>query len=345
MVTIEILQKSQRTRPRKWIPVFSLFAFLVFALVAVFDLGLVFSNTSFGQTIVKLLPSTDVTIGSVTLSWLNLCIYLVVPAALAVLGIIGLVVAMKISSYRHSYFALSWLLLLLLIAVILLAVFFNLNLFVKFVTDLLSKIPQNIMDILFKAFIYCTLGCGAVFALFFFITLFYNINYPGKYEAIYDLRRARLKSFHNSDDRIAYKKRFYNDYKKGNWISMMLDLHFQSLEKGSTEPMRRDAYEFLVYYACLCDSTIKRAVFDEYAAHGRYFEVRNIFHDLKEKSDSIRQGGARIHIPTYVEPSPKPRKKTKVKPADVPKRIPPFAPKSYKKTPDARLKTWSPDDI
>lgn len=342
MVTIEILQKSQRTRPRKWIPVVSLIFLLILLVAGGYYVAFIFRDLEISQAILKPLPTDPINLSGVDYSWPDAMLFFFVPYGLLVLDLVTVIIAGKICNYRHIYWIYGWLLVLAYVGMVGVTLFISLYYLVPGIGQWLSNvIPVEVMTLLVNIHVYLALGETAGIALFLLFCLFYNLNYPGKYEEIYELRKKRLKSYPLSDDRIKYKKRFYNDYKYGRWISMMLDLHFESLDKDNKGPMRKDAYDFMVYYGCLCDTNIKRAVFDSYAAEGRYYECRTLFHDLQEKSHAT-ENGAKVILPHY-DPA-KHGKKKKAKPE--PKRIePPLKPVSSKRPPNARVKTWSPDDI
>ena len=342
MVTIEILQKSQRSRPRKWIPVLS-FIFLLITLVGGgYYAAFVFPDLSISQSIIAPLPTTPINLGGIDFTWPQAMLLFFVPYGLLVWDFVCSIICGKICNYRKIYWIYGWIFVVALIGMIGLTTFVSLYYLVPASGQWLANvIPADIIVLIVNIHVYVVLGETAALALFFLFCLFYNLNYPAKYEAIYELRKRRLKSFALYDERLAYKKRFYNDYKYGRWISMMLDLHFESLDKNAVGPMRKDAYDFMVYYGCLCDNNIKRAVFDSYAAEGRYYECRSLFHDLKEKSQAT-ENGAKVIIPHY---DPAKHRKKKIK-TEQPKRVePPLKPYTGRRNPDARVKTWSPEDI
>ena len=343
MVTIEILEKSQPTRPRKWIPVFAVIAFLINLALGLFMLSFWIPDFALFKAMHEAIPAYTFVIDTHSYSLLQLLMAVFVPAGTAVLGLVFIIVCCKICGFRHAYWWLGVFLLIGYIALVLFVIFYALFYFVPVMTNWFNGIPADILNILGTVYAYLCLIWPLAMAFFYFLCFFYNLSYPGKYEAIYELRRRRLKSFRTTDERIEYRNRFYRDYKKGNWISMMLDLHFESLSRDSTAPMSKDAYDFLVYYANLCDDTVNRAVFDAYASEGRYYEVRRIFHDMKDKSETINRG-ANIVLPHYVPE--KPKKKPLPKKAETPKRVdPPLKPADYKTPANDRVKTWTPDDI
>ena len=344
MVTIEILQQSQRTRPRKWIPVFSAIAFFLSAILGVAMMSFLFPDIAFFASIHKQIPDLVIKMGEVSYTLLQMLGLVFVPGAVLGFCLIFLVPALRICGFRHGYWFLGAFLLLGWIALLLLYIFYTLYYLVPAIANVMANIPKEPFKIGETVYRYTAMVLPFVFTLYWLICMFYNVNYPGEYEEIYELRKKRLRSYRTTDERIQYNKRFYNDYKKGNWISMMLDLHFESLALGSSEPMREDAYDFLVYYANLCDNTVNKAVFDAYASEGRYYECRTIFHDLKAKADTIDRG-ANIVLPHYVPAKPKKKPAAPLK-AETPKRVePPLRPVDYKTPSNDRVKTWRPDDI
>ena len=334
LVTIEILKKSQRTRPRIWIPVFQAIMLLITLAVGLFETALLLPTLPFREAILALFGDSTIALGTLT-GWGDVLAFFILPVALVVINLVNIIVDVKICMYRRTYWWFGAILLILYIAVFLYTGFWMLYYFVEFFRNLIVALEPYIpMMAMINS--YSIMGYTAAFVLFQIFCLFYNVNYPGKYEEIYTLRKERIKSYHTSDERIAYKKRFYDDYKRGNWISMMLDLHYKSLLPGSTAPMRKDAYEFMVYYAAICDADIKRAIFDEYAAQGRYLECRTLYNDVKAKGESARNG-IRVILPHYQERKPRKAKARKVE------GMPPLP--EGKPKPNVRTKHYSPDEI
>ena len=316
MVSIENLQRSQPTRPRHWIPVYCAIVLVLCLLVdglyalCALDLG------EFSTALYDMLPNIEMVIGDYVYGKAALWMVLFLPVGMVVINLFALIVACRMASFRKAYWWYASFALIAYIAMVAVVTFENLFVFVPFVTDGISKvIPREVLDIIYQVFVYGNIGYSAMLIIALIFGLFYCVNYPAKYERIYTLRKRHLKALRTYDEKVAYKKRFYRDYKKGKWISMMLDLHAESLQKGSVSRMDQDAYDFLVYYSCLCDSSVKKAVFDEYARNGRYYECRNIYHEIKAKADAV-EGGAKIRIPTHqataeprIERRPKPVKK------------------------------------
>lgn len=345
MVTIEVLQKSQRTRPRKWIPwVCFIFGLITLAL-GLFFATFLFPDLPISQSILALIPDQSMAVGSIT-TLSQLIALVILPGAMALINFVTLIFTVKMCSYRHVYWWFGWIAVLGFIGMFLLTGFWILYFLVPFLTDIMNQIPSQVLDILYSVYLYGVLGYTAFFFLIMLFGIFYNLNYPAKYEEIYALRKARIKSFREGKDKRAYKKRFYMDYKKGNWDSMMLDLHYRAFIKDSYEPMRKDSYDFFVYYCCSCDATLKRAIFDQYAREGRFYECRTIYHDIKGKSDAVSHG-AKVILPHYIpqgaEPKQDASKKAVARPA--PRPVAPLAPVNQKKPHNAKLRTWSPDDI
>ena len=342
MVTVELLQKSQPTRPRKWIPV-ACFIMLILTLAVTAAMALfLFPNLGISKMILGKIPDKALNIGMID-SLYKLIGFVIIPAAAAFVNLFALIFSIKMCKYRRAYWWFGWILIVAYVVMVLLTVLFVLYYMVPFLTNLINKIPANILNLLEKAFRFGTAGYGALFALVMLFGLFYNVNYPAKYEEIYTLRKQRIKSFRDGSDRSAYRKRFYKDYKKGNWTSMMLDLHYKAFIPDSMEPMRRDSYEFMVAYCCERDATLKRAVFDQYAKEGRFLECRRIYQDIKDKSDIIEEGG-KVVIPHYIpEPAVKTRKIRIPKRPVVVKPQPPLAPAKSATNPKSRK--WSPEDI
>lgn len=346
LVTIETLKESQPTRPRKWIPVVAFIGFLLCVFSGLGYMAILYPDVPIFASIIALIPNLVTTISGVQYSLLFLLQILFVPAGIFGLCLILMIFAGRICSFRRAFWWLGAFMVIALIAQPLFVVFWSLYNFAPAMAGIFANIPAQVRDILLQVYGYLNFGMPFLFAVFWFFCLFYNVVHPMKYEEIYSLRTARLKACRNTDERIAYKQRFYDDYRKGNWISMMLELHFESLDPKSTKPMRQDAFEFLVYYANVCDANINEAILNEYAREGRYLECRTIFHDAVHKSEAISKG-AKIVLPHYVEPKPK-KKPYSGKPlkSEVPKTVePPLKPAAYKRPADAKVKTWGPDDI
>ncbi|MCR5348711.1 MAG: hypothetical protein K6E59_03805 [Bacilli bacterium] len=347
MVTIDVLKESQPSRPRHWIPVFAFLAFLISAVVGVVYMALVIPGVPFFESIVAMFPAMSIELNGKSFELVFLLKILFFPAGIFLLFLIFTIVAVRICIYRHAYWWLGAFMLTAIIVQPLLTGFWALYYLVPNMDTTLAGIPAQVMGILLQVHGYMNFGIPFLHTLFWLLCMLYNVTYPLKYSEIYDLRSARLAACGNSDERIEYKNRFYNDYKKGNWISMMLDLHFESLDPKSTKPMREDAFEFLIYYANICDSNVNEAIFKQYASQGRYYECRTLFHDALKKSESIDKG-AKVVLPHYVAPKANKKPVFAKKPlkSETPKRVePPLKPAAYKKPANSRVKTWTPDDI
>jgi hypothetical protein len=323
MVSIENLKASQPTRPRHWIPVYCAIILLLCLLVD--GLYTVCSLTlgEFSATVYSWLPDLRLTIGDAVFGKDQIWLILILPASMVLVNLFAIIGACRMASFRKVYWWYAIWALLAYIAMFLYVTFWNLFTFVPGIHDALSRfINQQAQDVMWTIFVYGNIGYSALLVISMVFGLFYCVNYPAKYERIYSLRKRHLKALPTADERIAYRKRFYRDYKKGKWISMMLDLHAESLKAGQATKMDQDAYDFLVYHACLCDSEVKKAIFDEYARNGRYFECRALYNEVKAKSQAV-EDGAKVRIPTYVptvEPRVERRPKPKPKPAPAPKR-------------------------
>ena len=331
MVSIENLEESQPTRPRHWIPVYCAIVLLLclavdglYALCAL-NLG------EISDSIYGLLPNLEIVMGDIVFGKDQIWLILFLPLGSYFINLFALIVACRMAHFRKAYWWYAIWVLLLYIALGFLTLAWELFTFVPFISDNLKKfLAPDVINILWMVFVYGHLGVSALLLIALIFGLFYCVNYPAKYERIYELRRRHLKALRTCDEKIAYKKRFYNDYKRGKWISMMLDLHAESLKAGQVSRLDEDAYDFLVYYSCLCDSNVKKAVFDEYARNGRYFECRALYHEIKAKSDAI-DAGAKVRVPTYV-PSVEPKIQRRPKP--VVKQAPPAPPKRRHYRPD-----------
>ena len=323
MVSIENLKASQPTRPRHWIPVYC----AIFLLLCLFVDGLytvcALNLGEFTTTVYNWLPDLRFTVGNAVFVKDQIWMILILPASMIVINMFAVIVACRMARFRKVYWWYAIWALLAYIGMLLYVLFWNLFTFVPGIHDAIARIiNQQALDVMWTVFIYGNIGYSAALIISLIFGLFYCVNYPAKYERIYTLRKRHLKALPTAEEKIAYKKRFYRDYKKGKWISMMLDLHAESLAPGQTSKMDQDAYDFLVYYAGLCDANVKKAIFDEYARNGRYLECRALYNDVKTKSEAV-DGGAKVRIPTYeppVEPRVVHKHKSKPKPAPTPKR-------------------------
>ena len=345
MVTIEILKQSQRTRPRKWVRNYGIFFFIVMLVFAILLGG-------------RLLPSFPIA------TWLNqykvtflgytywmydfLC-YLVLPIALWVVGFFPLILAAKMGKYRRPYLILFVPAMVIHILYLIAMVYGFLHTYVPAISQFVDKyVPLWITNLVATITIYVGIGLAVWYTIICFFAMIYNKNYPAKYEDIYAHRKARLKSIRNLDERVAYKQRFYDDYREGNWDSMMIDLHYNSIYNESNDPIPDDAYEFLKYMNGKNETTIKSAILDQYRSEGRNSEIRAIYQKTELKEDRITRGGAVIALPPK-DPLPPPKPKIKAVPVQAPPPPPPYVPplKSYipRKKRNVNVKTWSPDDI
>lgn len=329
MVTIDKLEASKPTRPRHWVPVYCFLILLLAVPAMVIYMACSFNMGDFSTAIFNFLPQVEIKTDTAYFDSLTVWMVLIQPCTLLVINILALFVSIRMATFRHAYW---WYAIWVAIAYVvsaLMVLFWNLFTFLPAFGDSMSTlIPANVLPIVWNSTVYLNFGLTIALIVALVFGLFYCVNYPAKYECIYMLRKRHLRALLNSEERAAYRRRFYRDYKRGNWISMMLDLHAESLNAKSNERLPEDAYDFLVYYSCLCDSNVKKAVFDEYARHGRYYECRSIYHEIKAKSDAV-DGGAKVRIPTYV-PSTEPRVERKPKP----KVVPPPAPKRRHYRPD-----------
>ncbi len=346
MVTIEVLRKSQPTRPRKWIPVVCFIMFVITALCAGFQALYILGGTDFAKKILAKLPNLVFVFGGkYQRTFAEVTGFCFSPALLLVVNLVSLFIIKKICGFRKNYWILGWLLFLSFFVFLLLTIFMDLYYMVPFLGQFYDKIPANVMKILVTVFYYGTPIYSALFALFYFICIFYNVNYPAKYERIYELRKRRIKAYTDLDQRSAYKKRFYEDYRIGNFEEMLYELHSPEIETLSNEPMSRDAYDAMLHHSSYCNSVRQEALFNQYASEGRYYECRRMFKELKDVSDNLERG-ATIEIPHYSE---QPRQAASA-PLQVPPRRPaapapepPLRPQAPRRNPNS--KSWGPDDI
>ena len=344
MVTIELLQKSQRSRPRKWIPVYCFIVGLLLLLAGGFYAILLFPEVEFCAAFIAALPKQTFTVSEIVYDVPSFLLLIGMPIGMFVLAIFGLFVVLKICNARLVYWWIGFLILIGFIAEGLLTLYFSLYYLVPFLKKSMTFMQGNLLNILTMVWKYTNLGTIGLMFLFLLLGLFYNVNYPAKYEAIYDLRKKRIKSYHNLDEREAYKKRFYKDYKEGNWISMMADLHADALDTDSNDPMRKDAYEFLVYRTCLSDNNVREAVLNQFASEGRYYECRKYYREAVRKSEIVENASA-IHLPRYqpkpVTYTPKPAPKQE----KIPEPTPVLKPRTYTHEKAAKFSGYTPEDI
>lgn len=338
VVTIEILQRSQRTRPRIWIRNMGwIFFFPMAALVFAFICPLI-PNFS----LVTAINQYAVAFAGKTYLMFDFLKFFILPITLWVVGFFPLVLCHKMATYRHAYFFFYIPAIIIHIVYPIALTFLYLNEWVPSVSQIITRsIPAEILKLISDITGYVAPAYSALLLLVCFFAIFYNLNYPAKYEDIYAHRKARLKAYNSLDEKIAYKKRFYNDYKRGKWESMMFDLHFASLNGNSNDPIPDDAYEFLRYINGKNEDHIKSEMLDRYRAEGRNAEIRKIFHDTQKLEQSITHG-AYIHLPEHIKPPKKKPVQTKVRPR------PYVAPLDHQPAPkkrDPKNKHWTPDDI
>lgn len=352
MVTIEVLQKSQNTRPRKWIPVFCFIMLLITALGAGLQALYLIPDKAIARKFLDLLPQIGFVFKngdvSYTITFEQFTGFCILPVALLLVNLINMIVAVKICKYRRAYWWLGWMLIAAFIVMVIYVAFMNLYYLVPFIQNLIHKMPERILNLTIKLFYYAAAGYTVLYLLFLLLGIFYNVNYPSKYERIYDLRKKRIKAYTNIDERSAYKKRFYEDYRVGNWDNMLYELHSTEIENMGNEPLSPDAFECMVNYSNQSDAAINRAVYNSYASEGRYLECRRMFADLKDVGDNVNRG-ATVKVPGY-RPVPyqqaRPRQPKPLvvpqKPAPARPAQPPLRPASPRK---AKGKNWGPDDI
>ena len=334
MVTIEILKKSQRTRPRNWVRNFGWIFIWFFIAFLVLLLGNVIPD----YFLTAQLDAYEVNFNGTVYTLSRFLYYLVGPIALWVLGFFPLNLARCMGKYRHINYLLFIPAIIVHVAMPVALGFIYLHDFVPQMTDLIDRfVPADILALIVNITTYVTVGYAGWCVLICFCALLYNLCPPLKYSDIYSLRKARVKSYRDLDERAEYKRRFYDDYKRGNWDSMMLDLHFASIEGTSDKPIPEDAYEFMRYLNGKNQDKINSAILDKYKEEGKYSSIRKIYHSNADLEDNIARG-AKINL----GPKPKPSKPTP-KPAPLPPHEPPLAPSKPKKDPNSKL--WGPDDI
>ena len=279
MVTIEILKQSQRTRPRKWVRNFGwIFIWPMIAILMIM-LGTIIPNYFLNGIINQF----DVDFFGHPYKMMDFLQYLIIPATLWVVGFFPLALSQKMGKYRHPYWLLFIPAVIVTIVYPLGLLFIYLHDFVPTLTDLMNRfIPAQVFAIVNMVLQYVGIGLPILYIVVCIFAIIYNVNYPAKYEDIYHLRKERILSFDRLDERSAYRKRFYEDYKRGNWDSMMFDLHYASLQGASNEPMRDDAYEFLRYVNGRNEDHIHGAILDQYRKEGRYADIRKQYHRNKK---------------------------------------------------------------
>ena len=335
VVTLEILERSQRTRPRKWIRNMGWIFIFPLLLISLLLLNQFWADSP----ITSWLNETIISLGTSSYPLYNLMTFLFLPAAAWVLAIPVIIMSQCMGSYRHPYLFLSIPGVIVVFAWPLLMAFVYLVTFVPSIASAIGRfLPADILSLLININGYVAIGYSIFLVLMCFLAIIYNVNYPAKYEEIYAKRKKRLLSYDDLDKRAEYKQRFYDDYKHGNFISMMYDLHFDVLEGESNEPIPEDAYGFIRFVNGKNRTQISSAILDEYMKDKRYWEIRKVFHDNEALRQSL-EGGASINLPPRV----KPRKK-KPAPAQKPPFIPPLS-SDLRKPLDEKSKSWSPEDI
>lgn len=341
MVTEAVLKHSQKGRPRKWIPWVCLFMFLLSGLFGGYYLLLVFNDNDFSRMLISMLPQFEMMVGEYLFTSIEAFVYFFLPMASPLVLLLPFIFSMMLCHYRGVYWWFGALILIFGIAVPVFSGVYAGFLIFPLLRQMAEGNPLLAM-IFGYGTVYGNIGLPFLYALFMLFGVFYNVNYPSKYERIYELRRKRIKSLHGYDERAAYKKRFYLDYKYGRWDPMMYELFAYYLDSSYRGPMPKDAFEFLMRYSEKCDGKVNRAIFVELASQGRYYECREYLRKAKEKADAV-DNGAKIVLPHYEPPKPK-----KKKPLPKPKPVrldPPLAPAKVQRSPNARVKTWTPDEI
>ena len=297
------------------------------------------------------LNENQITLGPITMGYFDLLRYMVLPIAVWVLGIPVVITSQRMGSFRHPYLIFAIPGLILLFAWPLLQAFIYLFRFVPAVSSALGRfIPESVVVILETISGLIALGFGAWLLAICIFAIVYNVNYPAKYEEIYRLRKKRLKSYRNLDQREAYKARFYRDYKRANWDSMLKDFFCDILNNESNDPIPYDAYLFIREANGTNEERISHRVLDTYKDNERYWEIRKMYHDNQHIADVVDNNG-KINLPPRVKEVKKVKKpgKPKVKVVVESTRnggsnIPPLQRDLVKAT-DPTSKKWSPDDI
>ena len=335
MITKETLQRSQDSRPRHSIVALGWISLIIVIGLALVQGLLVLPNSPlFAEWSVfnSFMPGMTVA---------AFMVYIGMPVLTFVLGIIPFILINRMAKYRPAYYWLSIPTWIVFVLYILAMIVIYIIMLVPGVAELLFKyVPQDYYLMALGIFIYVPLGYDALLLIGSFFGVIYNVNYPAKYEEIYDRRKRRLKAYPNYRDRDEYRVRFYQNYRDGNWEQMLLDLYYVELLDADA-PITPALAAFMAEYGGYSESKVKKAVFDAYCRKGQYREAREDFLRCLKAKEAV-EGGAKIILPDERTPLP-----VKAKPKRTYKQpfVPPLRPAPEPRRSDPTSTKWTPDEI
>lgn len=204
MVTVEVIRKSHKSRPRKAVVFWAFIGFLLAAGGLAFLLALKYVPTFLAN-----LSEQTFNLMGVERDWRSFLIDFVLPAGQIITCFVAAVLCGAVASYRAFYLLFSIPSGFLIFAIIVTGLF-------NFLTPIHQFIPQ--IDMILKytkpVFEYCAIGFGGLMTFFCFIALFYNHTYPLKYGRIYHLRKTRLRLAKSGEERHRVRRDFYKFYKE-----------------------------------------------------------------------------------------------------------------------------------
>jgi len=335
MITKELLQRSQDSRPRYSIVALGWISLLIVLITAGLQGFLVLPDSALFE---------EWSIHGSFIPDMNLATFMVYiggPIIAFLFGIVPFVLINRMAKFRHPYLWLSIPVWIVFVLYIIAMIAIYVVMFVPGVGDLLFKyVPIDYYYLALNIFIYLPLGYDALLLIGAIFGIFYNVNYPAKYEEIYARRKARLKAYPNYKDKDAYRARFYENYRDGNWEQMMLDLFYVDL-LDKDAPISEETMLFMAEYGGYSESKIKRAAFNAYCKKGQFREAREDFMRTLKAKEAV-EGGAKIVFPDEITPLPEPVKPVRTYPAPY---VPPLRPADERRPKDPTSTKWRPEDI
>ena len=348
MVTIEMIKKSWKSRPRKAV-VFWAFVDMLFAAG-----GLAF------WLIMKYVPSflavlNDTTFNLMGTDWTlrEFMIAFILPWGMMVTCLPAWIFSQVVSKYRAAYLWFAIPSAFIVIAYVLCGIF-------MLITPVHEFLPESIRNLLIKicgyGFTYGAMGYAGFMTFCCFLGLFYNVCPPLKYSRIYTLRRLRLKHAKDGSDRRFVKREFYHLYKKNKAEELLGLLVAPYLPRDSQLELIPEAVYYMKIHGGNASGEIK-AYELENGLKQTEGEARNIYNQTMDDLESARngdlsflaRGGGEPKIIIKEVPVPadggKKKKKTKL---PKPKSEKPVKPKKVKKKKHKQPSDdplWGPDQI
>lgn len=347
MVTIEMIKKSWKSRPRKAV----VFWAFVDLLIAAGGLGF--------WLVMKFVPSflanlNDTVFNLMGTDWTlrEFMVTFILPWGMMATCLPAWIFAQVVSKYRAAYLWFAIPSSFIVIIYVLCGIF-------MLITPVHAFLPASILNILLKVcgygFTYGAMGYAGFMIFCCFLGLFYNVCPPLKYSRIYALRRLRIKHAKDGADRRYVKREFYRLYKKNKAEELLGLLVEPYLPRDSQLELIPEATYYMKIHGGNASGEIK-AYEIENGLKQTEAEARNIYNQTLEDLESARngdlsflaRGGGEPKIIIKEVPVPvkggKPNDKLP-KPQGAEKPAKPKKLKKKKHKPISDDPLWSPDQI